>query len=439
MSFLRKLLGKDVDGLLREAGEKEKAGDIGGAVLDYERALEQMEESAKRPNEIDRLRGRIAGLRDGLADKYVDEAAAQEMDGDLEGALQSLRLALDVSGSEEKRSKLDIKVEDVQRKLADDQISAPEEDLTEDEVYQALSGSWSEWQLDEFDEYGEPFKRAFLAFHAGRFDEAIAAYKELLEQAGDDALYLRLEHARALHLKAHVLVEKDGEDGEESKEQAAKLREEAIEVIKSFRKMLPKRRTPEARAQAWSLTARIYMDMDDMDSAEDALVQAQEIVPNEPAVYLNLGRFLSSRDRTEDAIAALEQGEGLMDQRHPIVELLLLLAMVLRKAGRPKESIERLEAINNFYAAMGRLEWDPVVAVPLAQMYEETGDIVRACDAYRNLSTGGDRDNIALYNYHAARLLKEQGRKAEIRPYMLRAREHAKDDDLKKKIDDLES
>ena len=435
MSFLKKLLGKDMDALLREAREKEKGGDIGGALLDYERALEQMEESGERPHEIDRLRGRIAGLRDGLADRYVDEAAAQAADGDLDGALASLRLALEVSGSEEKRSEIDVKVEDAQRRSAEDQISAPAKEMTEDEVYQALSGTWTERQLDEFDEYGETFRQAFLAFHAGRFDEAIAAYEALLEEAGDDALYLRFEYARALQLKAHVLIEKDGDEGIE---QAAKLREEALGVIKAFRKMLPKQRTPEVRAQAWSLTAQIYMDMDDMESAEDALVQAQEIVPNEPAVYLNLGRFLARQDRADDAIAALEQGEELMDKTHPVVELLLLLALALRKAGRPKEAITRLEAINNFFAGMGRMEWDPVVAVPLAEMYEETGNNLRASDVYRNLSTGGDSENLALYNYHAARLLKEQGRKAEIRPYVLRAREHAKDDDLKKKIDELD-
>ena len=45
----------------------------------------------------------------------------------------------------------------------------------------------------------------------------------------------------------------------------------------------------------------------------------------------------------------------------------------------------------------------------------------------------------AGYRVQLGHMLKEQGRKTEIGPYVLRARERAKDDDLKKKIDDLEA
>jgi tetratricopeptide (TPR) repeat protein len=432
MSLLKKILGSDPEERIEEAREKEETGDLGGAIMDYERVLEDLDEKdAARREEIEK---KIFALRDTLADRFLAEAQEALAERDLERALDILSYALDASGSDAKQDQVRKRMEAVQLMIADAELADPERSLTGEETYQALSGGWTQQQLDEFDGYGGKFKDAFLAYHAGRFDEALEGYGKLLEKAGEDALYLRLEYARALYLKAQALA-----GDEERKKEAEALYEDAIERVHEFRSMLPMKRNPEVRAGAWSLLAQIFIDKKDQDSAEDALVQAQEIVPEEPVVYLNLGRFLFDQDRLDDALAALEQGEEIMDKLHPSVELLSLLGQVHRRAGNREEAIQRFQAVIDYFLAMGRTEWDPAVARPLAELYEETGQLLDASDIYRNLSRAGSRENLALNNYHAARLMKKLGRKKdEILPYILRAREHATDEDLKNKVAALE-
>lgn len=432
MSLLKKILGSDAKELLEEARDREESGDLGGAIVDYERALEALDEKdAARRDEIE---GKVRKIRDALADRYLAEAQGAIEERDLEKAFESLSYALDACGSDEKRRVVQMRMDAVQLMIADAELADPERSLTEDEVFQALSGGWTQQQLDEFDGYGEKFKEAFLAYHAGRFDEALEGYAALLKEAGEDALYLRLEYARAVYLKAQALAA-----DEARKDEAGALYDEAVERAHEFRSLLPMKRNPEVRAGAWSLLAQIFIDKKDMESAEDALVQAQEIIPEEPVVYLNLGRFLFDRDRLDDAIAALEQGEEIMDKLSPSVELLSLLGRVHRKAGNKAQAIRRFQAVIDYFMAMGRTEWDPAVARPLAELYEETGKIQEACDIMRNLSRTGHRENLAANNYEAARLMKKLGRKKdEILPYILRAREHATDEELKKKVAALE-
>lgn len=432
MSLLKKILGRDPNELMEEAGDKARSGDLGGAIMDYERALEALDE--KDAGRRDEIESRIRELRDTLADRYLAEAQDALAERDLEKAVEALSYALDACGSEEKRDQVQKRMDSVQLMIANAELADPERSLTEEEIFQALSGGWTQQQIDEFDGYGEAFKEAYLAYHGGRFDEALEGYGKLLESAGEDALYLRLEHARALYLKAQTLA------GEEAhRDEAGALYDEAVERVHEFRRLLPMKRNPEVRAAAWSLLAQIFIDKKDMESAEDALVQAQEIIPEEPVVYLNLGRFLFDQDRLDDAVAALEQGEEIMDKLHPSVELLSLLGQVHRKAGNRDQAIRRYQAVIDFFMAMGRTEWDPAVARPLAELYEETGRILEACDIFRNLSRTGHRENLAMNNYHAARLMKKLGRKKdEILPYILRAREHAADDELKRKVEALE-
>lgn len=440
MSFLKKLMGSDIDSLIKEAREKEAEGDPGGALLDYRRALDGMKDTVfwrgtvKESSQVKEISQRVMDLEDGLADGYLAEAQGLIGEHELEKAVESLQLALDVAGSEDKQDVVRRKLESLQIMIADSEVVTTGGKMTEEEIYQAFSGAWTQQQLDEFDGYGEKFKRAYLDFHGGKFDDALSVYKELLEGAGEDALYLRLECARTLYLKAQSLAEK-----KEEEETVKKLRDEAIETVHEFRQRLPMKRNPEVRAGAWSLLAQIFIDKKDLESAEDALMEAQNIVPGEPVVYLNLGRFLFYQDRTDDAIYALEQGEKLMDKFQPNIEILLLLGMAHRKAGNLEAATVRLQAIIDYYMVIGRHEWDPAVALPLAELYEETGKTREASDIYRNISKTGVKENLAENNYNAARLMKKLGmKKEEIHPYVLRAREHVADEDLKKKIEDLD-
>ncbi len=432
MSLLKKILGQDAATLLRNARNKEEKGDWVGALVDYEKALERLDE--KETERRRQTEEKISSLGDRIAQKFIAEAQDLIQSGELERAVETLGVALERCGTEQMRQRVRHLIDSVSLKIAEEQVVPGTPAMSDDEIYQALSGSWSQAQIDEFDGYGEEFKKAYLQFHSGSVAVALEAYRRILERAGEDALYLRFEIARALHFLAQSRAEKNPND-----ETLPTLRSEAIAAIEEFLRILPKRKTPEVRAQAWNLLAQMHIDMKNFEDAEDALVQAQNLLPAEPAVYLNLGRFLFEQGRLDDAIYALEQGEKVMDKFHPNLDLLNLLGTAYRRAGKREGAMARLETIIAYFVSVGRVQFDPTVALPLAEMMEETGKLVEACDLYRNISLGGDDENLAVYNYHCARLMKKLGRKEEeIRPFIMRAREHAANEALRRDIEVLE-
>jgi len=432
MSIFNKILKRDASSLIEESKKKEEAGDLGGAIIACEKAIDHLDKSQESMK--NELQSRIFQLKEKLTEKFIQQAQKHFEEGEIELAQENLGFAMDWCVSEEKKEKINQIMNEIAVKVAEAQIEKSEFSMSEEEVYQALSGSWTDEQIEEFDRYGETFKRAYLDFHDGKFEEAINSYKKILEEAGEDALYLKLELGIALHAKAREMAEKGAPPQEISS-----LRQEAIDIIKDFLNILPKRKTPQVHARAWSLLAQIYIDEGKPEDAEDALIEAQNLLPEEPAVYLNLGRFLLEHERLEDGIVALEQGEKVMDKLHPNLDIWLTLGLAYRKAGNIPAAIERLRAIISFFMLTQRVEFDPQVARPLAEMLEETNSLEEACDLYRNLSVSGEPENLALYNYHAARLMKALGRKTEdILPFILRAKERAGEADLKQKIEELE-
>jgi tetratricopeptide (TPR) repeat protein len=252
-------------------------------------------------------------------------------------------------------------------------------------------------------------------------------YEKLLDEAGQDAVFLLFELGRA---RAASAVRAAGE-------QAETLRREAVDALESFNERIPGGVAEGLCAAAWNELAQIHIEMKDDESAEDALMRAQEAVPGQPIAYLNLGLFLKQAGRVDEAVEALEQGAEVMDKLRPDFRLLAELGLSYREVERVDEAMETLQMVVEGMVQLHHGHHDPYVVVPLAEMYEQKGRVREACDLYRHVAEGTDGENLGLYSYHSARLLGELGDDETAMRYLARARELATDEDLRKKLDGL--
>lgn len=420
-----KLFGGGWEKTIGRARELEEAGEDGDALVLYERALAR-DRKGVDADAIRDAEARAMAIRDRIADARIAEGRRYLEQGSAESAEEAFRTALQVAGTERKeaeaRACLDAMEADLVRTMAGEA-----REPTQEETFQALSGAWEEEQWDEYEEYGDAFREAYLAFHTGRPDEAVAVYEKLLDEAGQDAVFLLFELGRA---RAASAVRADGED-------ADKLRREAIDALESFNERLPGGVAEALCAAAWNELAQVHIELGDAESAEDALMRAQEAVPGEPIAYLNLGRFLKQAGRVDEAVEALEQGAEVMDKLRPDFRLVAELGLAYREVARLDEAAETLQMVVDGIFQHHHGHHDPYVAVPLAEIYEERGRLRQACDLYRHLAEGADGSNLGLYSYHSARLLRELGEDEAAMRYLARARELVTDDELLAKLDEL--
>jgi len=99
----------------------------------------------------------------------------------------------------------------------------------------------------------------------------------------------------------------------------------------------------------------------------------------------------------------------------------LELALAKRDAGRKTDAIDTLERIVRIFLARSQTDLPAQVAVPLAELHEEAGNLGRAADLYSTLARGSDKENHVTYHREAGRILKELGLRQEARRMLTRA------------------
>lgn len=427
MALFSKLFGGGWDKTVERARRLEREGEDGDALILYEQALA----GERRGVETERVReveARAVAIRDRIADARIADGRTLLEQGNPEAAEEAFRTALQVAGTETKESEAQACLDGMEAEVAR-HMAARAREPTEDEVFQALSGAWEEEQWDEYEEHGEAFRDAYLEFHRGRPERAVPVYERLLDGAGLDAVFLLFELGRA---RAAAATKVEGEEAEV-------LRKDAIDALATFLERIPDGVASAVCAAAWNELAQVHLERDDAESAEDALMRAQEAVPEQPVAYLNLGLFLRREGRDEEAVDALQQGSEVMDKLRPDFRLMAELGLCLRSVGRVDEAVETLQAVVSGMSSLQQGYHDPYVSVPLAEMYEQKGSKREACDLYRHLAEGADADNLGAYSYQSARLLVELGEHELARRYIARARELAPDRELLEKLDALEA
>jgi tetratricopeptide (TPR) repeat protein len=357
----------------------------------------------------------VRRARDTLARAHLEDGRTLAEQGHLERAYECWETALEVVASDDLRDEIRAGIAALE---AGDARAVFEEsaEMSDEERFQVLSGAWEDERADELEEYGDVFKEAFLKLHDGDADAAVEVMSRLLEEY-PDAIFLHLELGIALrnagesgratgHLKQFL------ERVEEELDAEADENDEEVE--------LP---VPDARVQAHATLAEIYLETKDADAAEDELRQLVDLLPEKAGPYVHLGAFLREQERFDEALEALRIGEQFMGSIRPDMRVARELGLTFKALGDRPSAVASLRSVIEYQAGLSDFNFDPVTAAPLAELYEEEGQLREAADLWRHLAAGSHAAGHARYNLDAGRLLAKIGDHTLARKHLTRALE----------------
>ena len=368
-----------------------------------------------------------------LVKRQLVEVKRLRSSDDLEGAVELCRSTIELADG------LTIKAEvkELSDALTEDLARASQPDTgapTEEDVFLALSGGWSDAQSDELYGYGEIFRKAFLGLHEGRADEARDVFRIVLRE-NPEALHIRLELARAL-----VASRRRETPGKEPEEEAAKAEakaaiEEAAALFREYLDREPEEASDELYATVQSELAQVLLELGDGKGAEECLVEAADVTHEQTYGHLNLGRFLRMEKRYDEAIKRLDLAVEKMGGVTPDIRVYRELGLAHRDAGHRDEALDCFKAVIDHQASLGIYDFDPETAEALAALHLDRGEKSEAADLYRHLAQG--RNLAGRYRYHmlAGKLLKEIGKKAEGVRELHAARALAPDDAARAEVE----
>jgi tetratricopeptide (TPR) repeat protein len=225
--------------------------------------------------------------------------------------------------------------------------------------------------------------------------------------------------------------------------------------------------TPEAQVQAHVTLAEIYLELDaarkkksddgetapgeagdepadskdeDYDyekAAERELRTLLDLLPDQCSPYVHLGAFLRRAGRLEEALEVLEDGRPHIGEMRPDMRLVRELGLTQRAMGDAKAATLSLKAVVEYSAMLDDYNFDPTAAEPLAELWEEQGDLERAADLYRHLAAGTNTAGHYAYNFAAGRLLLAGDKHDLARKYLARAQELAITDEQRAAVEEL--
>lgn len=387
MSFLKRLFGGgSFADEQNEADRRFDEGRYADARLGYERAIE----AAVGSDNTKHCKTRIGECLDGLAEARLEEAERLLGNGDIDLAEAEIKNAIELASSEALLKKARRQLETLEQEDAVAQQADLDEEMSDEDRWALLAGSWSEEQIGEYDEYGDAFRDALLALHDGDAAPAREALEAIAEE-WEDPVYLHLEIGRAR------LLTEDLDGAEES--------------FRAFLEQLDEEEGGAARMAAHANLATLRNLAEDEDGAIAELEAAMEAFPEEPGPFLLMGQFLHDKGHAKEAAEVLEAGVDLLDEDRPDWRYLEQLGLAHAAAGDAARAAHSLDSVIAFFVSLRRhdrpLDYPPRTAVTRARLHEDEGELDKAADLYRTLAEGSDKDNHLTYHREAARLLLE--------------------------------
>lgn len=415
MSFFKRLFGSTTVAEDRAEAERLFAdGRFADARMAYERLRERRDVTEEARAEAER---RITACYDALAEQRIAEGERLLEAGELGLARIELASAAELARTDAIRKRA-ARILDAAERNDARRAATPEVTLDDDERWALLAGTWSEAQLEEYDQYGEGFRTALLAMDAGDPAAALPTLEARFVEHEADGVYLLLELARA---RSRTGDEAGG-----------------VRALELFLARVPDEDRSDARVQAYVFLAQLADRDGDDEKAIAQLQRAIDAMPDDPRPLLNMGVFLRLKGEAEPAVDLIEAALGLLDEDQPNWPVHLELALAKRDAGRKTEAIETLERIVRYFLARSQVDLPAQVAVPLAELQEEAGNLGRAADLYTTLARGSDRENHVTYHREAGRLLKRLGLRQEARRMLTRASALAdKSSEISRDIDEI--
>jgi tetratricopeptide (TPR) repeat protein len=214
MGLLNIFSGKNPEDYESKGNKFAETGAYGKAIVEYEHALERLEKTAPWDDGFRQsLRDKIHNSKEALVLQHKKAAEDMLEAGYDEEARQYIQLALEltedpdiISDLENQRSELEA------RALAGIQIEEPEVEITEpeeaqedepvdgepeDEYFTALVGTLPDDVQKAYLDYGDAFKKGYLALNQGDFESAAQYLYLALEENPDPQNLIPLELATA--------------------------------------------------------------------------------------------------------------------------------------------------------------------------------------------------------------------------------------------------
>jgi tetratricopeptide (TPR) repeat protein len=420
MSFFSKLFGGTFEDRFNEGKRLFEEKKYGQAKLCLEHALCKTKGAA--PQSVEEARTMTAECRRQLATAKIAEADTAVSSGDLEGAFYLLKDAEDICDE-------DAIADAVHKRLKSfesaDTRSLQQEvnHIEDDEMLTIIGGTWTEDQAQEYAAMPEELRRALLADHDGRHEEAAQILKKIIERSDLEKKpkYLYFELGKVL-----LACEQFGP---------------AIEMLDTFiDASKDDDRSLATRLVAYDIKADAMCALERFDEAEETFRAAAKAAPENHEVFRKLGVYLRGRKKFDSSIRALERARDLMGQMHPDFAVIREMGFTYLAMEKKDDALECFASVIEHLASKGEhTQFDPVAAVTLAGLYEERNELQKAADLFRHLAVGYDTANHFNYNMHAARLLKRSNANRElVERYLIRARELAETDEQNEAIDKLE-
>jgi len=214
MGLLNIFSGKNPEDYELKGDKFVETGAYGKAIVEYERALERLEKTAPWDDGFRQsLQDKIHSSREALVLQHKKTAEDMIEAGYHEDALQYIQLALeltedpDLIGDLENQKReieareLDgVPIEEPEVEIADPeeaQDDKPVDGKPDDEYFTALVGTLPEEIQKAYLDYGEAFKKGYLALNQGDFESAAEYFNRALEENPDPQTYIPLELATA--------------------------------------------------------------------------------------------------------------------------------------------------------------------------------------------------------------------------------------------------
>ena len=294
MGFLDIFSGKNPEDYDLKGDRYAETGAFGKAIVEYERALERLEKTAPWDDGFRQsLNDKIHDSKEALALQHKQTAEDMLEAGYHEDAQQYIQLALELTEDPDLINDLDrcrrdieaqaiaaVQIEEQEIESADPPESqdhqSPEHEL-DDEYFAALVGTLPEAVQNAYLDYGDAFKKGYLALNQGDFETAAAYLFQALEENPEPQNYIALELATAcLNLGKF--------------EEARRLLEEFLQYH------------PDA-LPAYQLLCEIYWETRDFDRAESLISSLPQELTESVAGFVLRGETLFHAGRYKEAKA----------------------------------------------------------------------------------------------------------------------------------------
>ncbi len=192
-----------------------------------------------------------------------------------------------------------------------------------------------------------------IYFETGKYDEAIAAYREALDRTPDNA--------RVLYNLGSALMQKGDE----------------FAAMEYFKKAGAADRIGEVAHKAYSRLGVIYMERKDFAEAEKYLKEAASIRPNDALDRYNLGIAYLRQKKTAEAMEELSRAESLGEND----------AVMLENIGEAYFSMKNYDKSLEVYNKVRKTnERNVKILSRIAEIYYEKGELDSAYELYRKIT-----------------------------------------------------